>query len=142
MSVYMAMERALEAVIAFCWRLFILVHEAKNIWKKRRLVRSYVPSDEEAREAREYWAGLLGYRMPLWWHRLYASYTGRWDARYIPEVIFSVWLEPNSSHRVDRLALDDKKYLALFAGDRFKLPGDFAACRAGVISCGGGCSPR
>lgn len=138
MSVYMAIERALEAVITFFWRLFIFVHELKNIWKKRRLVQSYAPSDDEARQAREYWKEITGHSMPLWWHRLYASYTGHWDARYIPEVLFSVRLEPNGSHRVDRRALDDKKYLALFAGDSFRLPREYVSCRAGVISCRGG----
>ncbi|CVH78091.1 hypothetical protein BN3658_01366 [Coriobacteriaceae bacterium CHKCI002] len=141
MSIFKAIERALEAAITFFWRLFILIHELKNIWAKRSLVRSFEPTAEQAREAKEYWKGVLGHPLPLWWHRLYASYTGRFDPRYIPEILFAVRLEPNAFNYADARALDDKAYLQLFAGDGMRVPIEYAFCRAGVISVGGGGAP-
>lgn len=134
MRVYKAIERALEALTVFFWRAFILVHELKNIWAKRALVRSFRPTEEQKREAEEFWRGVLGHGIPLWWHRLYASYTGRWDPRYIPEILFSVRLEPNSSRRADREALDDKRRIGVFAGDDLRAPEEYASCCAGVVT--------
>ena len=96
MSAYMVIERVLETLIAFCWQSFILAHEMKNIWKKRRLVRSCTPTDEETRRTQKYWSDLISHRIPLWWHRLYASYTGHWDERYIHEVLFPCGLSPTA----------------------------------------------
>ena len=137
MSIYRAIERALEAAITFFWRLFILIHELKNIWAKRALVRSFTPAPEQAHEARAYWRGILGHSVPLWWHRLYASYTGRFDPRYIPEILFAVRLEPNAFNFADARALDNKAYLRLFAGDGLRIPEEYATCQSGVIASRG-----
>lgn len=138
MSIYRAIERALEGAATFFWRLFILIHELKNIWSKRALVRSFNPTAEQKREAKEYWKSVLGYAVPLWWHRLYASYTGRFDPRYIPEILFATCLEPNAFNYVDSRALDDKAYLRLFTGDGLRAPVEYAFCHAGVIFTSGG----
>ena len=138
MRVYKAIERILETLTVFFWRAFILVHELKNIWAKRALVCSFRPTKEQAKEAEEYWRSLVGRRIPLWWHRLYASYTGKWDPRYIPEILFSVMLEPNGSRRIDREALDCKSYLDLFCGTGLRQPREIASLRSGVPMSGGG----
>ena len=138
MNIFRKFERFFEACIIFFWRLFIFIHEIKNIWSKRALVKSYNPTAEEAEEARAYWKKLTGKRWPLWWHRLYASYTGKWDFRYIPEILFAVRLEPNASRLCLRKALDDKNYLSLFTrGGGFRLPVEYARCSNGLISRGG-----
>lgn len=134
MRVYKAIERALEALIIFFWRTFILIHEIKNIWAKRALVRSFCPTEDQKRDAEAYWRGVLGHGIPLWWHRLYASYTGKWDPRYIPEILFSVRLEPNSSNRADSEALDDKRRIGVFAGDGLRAPEEYAICCEGVVT--------
>ena len=142
MNIFRKFERFFEACIIFFWRLFIFIHEIKNIWSKRALVKSYNPTAEEAEEARAYWKKLTGKLWPLWWHRLYASYTGKWDSRYIPEILFAVLLEPNASRLCLRKALDDKNYLSLFTrGGGFRLPVEYARCSNGLISRGGG-APR
>lgn len=138
MSVYSKIERLFETLTGFFWKAFIWIHEIKNIWSKRALVRSYVPTAEQAEEARRYWKELTGKRWPLWWHRLYASYTGKWDPRYIPEILFAVRLEPNSSRRCDRDALADKNNLALFIqGGGLRVPGVYVRCSGGIISRSG-----
>lgn len=137
MSIYSKLERFFEACTAFFWRMFIYIHELKNIWSKRALVKSYVPTSEQAEEARVYWKGLTGRRWPLWWHRLYAGYTGTWDPRYIPEMLFSVWLEPRASRRCDRDALGDKNNLVLFTGGGFRMPDEYARSSNGLISRNG-----
>lgn len=134
MKAYKSIERALEALILFFWRTFIIIHELKNIWAKRSLVCSFRPTEEQAHQAKEYWKNILGHGIPLWWHRLYASYTGKWDPRYIPEILYSTKLELNSSRRTDRETLDDKTYLYVFAGDDLCTPREYAICCAGVIT--------
>lgn len=138
MSVYVRIERLFEVLTVFFWKTFIWIHEIKNIWSKRALVKSFKPTAEQAEDARGYWRGLTGKRWPLWWHRLYASYTGKWDPKYIPEMLFAVTLEPNSSRRCDRDALADKNDLALFTqGGGLRLPEVFASCSCGLVNRGG-----
>lgn len=137
MRAYKIIERALEALILFFWRAFIFVHELKNIWAKRSFVSSFRPTEEQVQEAETYWKSILGHRIPLWWHRLYASYTGEWDPRYIPEILFSVFLEPNAFNYSDIRALDDKAYLHLFVGDGLRAPLEYVSCHAGVVSSRG-----
>lgn len=84
MSIYVRIERLFETLTVFFWKLFIWIHELKNIWSKRALVMSFKPTAKQAEDARRYWKKLTGRRWPLWWHRLYASYTGKWDPKYIP----------------------------------------------------------
>ncbi len=135
MRIYVRIERLFEFLTVFFWKAFIWIHELKNIWSKRALVKSFKPTAEQAEEARSYWKGLTGKRWPLWWHRLYASYTGKWDPRYIPEMLFAVNLEPNSSRRCDRDALADKNNLVLFTkGGGLRLPEIYASCSCGLIN--------
>lgn len=138
MSIYVRIERLFETLTVFFWKLFIWIHELKNIWSKRALVMSFKPTAKQAEDARRYWKKLTGRRWPLWWHRLYASYTGKWDPKYIPEMLFSVNLEPNSSRRCDRDALADKNNLVLFAqGGGLRIPNVYASCTCGLVNRNG-----
>ena len=65
MKLYRFIERVLEGVIGFFWKLFILIHEMKNIWTKRALVKAYTPTADEANAAGMYWRGILGRRHSL-----------------------------------------------------------------------------
>ena len=114
MNIFNALDRFFSSCTQFFWQLFIYIHELKNIWSKRKLVKNFQPTKEQADEARSYWKSLTGKNWPLWWHRLYASYTGKWDSSYVPEILFSVWLEPHSARRSDMNTLDDKNHLAMF----------------------------
>jgi len=137
-SIYVRIDRLFEALSVFFWKTFIWIHEVKNIWSKRALVKSFKPTAEQAEDAHRYWKELTGRYWPLWWHRLYASYTGKWDPKYIPEMLFSVILEPNSSRRCDRDALADKNNLILFAqGGGLRLPEVYANCSCGLVNRGG-----
>lgn len=138
MNVYRKLEHFLENLIKFFWHAFIYIHELKNIYLKRNLVKKYIPTAEEKVIATEYWHGLTGKKIPLWWHRLYASYTGVFDPKYIPEILFSARLELNASNRVDRLSLGDKNNLLLFAqGGGFRLPVEYCRSKSGHISKNG-----
>ena len=65
MSIYVRIERLLEFLAVFFWKVFIWIHEVKNIWSKRALVKSFRPTAEQAEEARRYWRELTGKRWPL-----------------------------------------------------------------------------
>jgi hypothetical protein len=138
MRIFNALERFFKGCISFFWRLFIYIHELKNIWSKRKLFKGFQPTSEQADEARNYWKSLTGKPWPLWWHRLYASYTGKWDPCYIPEILFSVWLEPHSAKRCDMESLADKNNLAMFVrGGGLRMPKEYVRCSAGLTSRNG-----
>lgn len=48
------------------------------------------------------------------WHRLYQSFTGKFDENYFPEYLFSSVLEPKLNPMDYRYVLDDKLLLPLF----------------------------
>jgi hypothetical protein len=135
--VYRAFESFLEFMIRFGWRSVVFIHELKNIFLKRKLVRQVHLQDEEIRLVKAYWKELTGHNIPLWWHRLYTSYTGNFDHRFIPEIIFSVKMERNASRRCDRDCLDDKNMLGYFVWTDdepyFRLPKEWLSCMNGQV---------
>lgn len=61
------------------------------------------------------------------WHRLYQSFTGRFDENYFPEYLFSSKLEPRFNDSDYRYVLDDKLLLPLFCNglDNVRIPRTF-----------------
>ena len=67
--------------------------------------------------------------MPYWWHRLYQSYTGKFDAQYLPEYIFSVRMEPRTNTRDRVFPLEDKNMLpVLFGAGPVRIPETCVMC--------------
>lgn len=58
MSIYVRIDRLFEALSVFFWKTFIWIHEVKNIWSKRALVKSFKPTAEQAEDAHRYWKEL------------------------------------------------------------------------------------
>ena len=65
MSIYVRIERLFETLTVFFWKLFIWIHELKNIWSKRALVKSFKPTTKQAEDARRYWKKLGSVRPEL-----------------------------------------------------------------------------
>lgn len=91
------------------WRRY--VGEYVNLWRKRGLIRSIEISAEDKHRIQEMWKKNYGKTIPLYWHRLYASYTGMVDVNYFPEVFYSTILERNLNDAYVAIAYEDKSML-------------------------------
>ena len=117
MRLYLNIERLLLRLLRRAWIAFIWIHEIRNILSKRRLYRQVALTPEQKREIDALFKENYGRRFPHAWHRLYTSYTGRFDARYMPEIIFTTRIAPRSCTLLNIHALADKQMLpVLFDG--------------------------
>lgn len=70
----------------------IFAAEIKNIisrkdeWKKDL-------SHEQKEAVDKYFVKYYGKKIPYYWHRMYTNYTGNFDEKYFPEILFSTKLE-------------------------------------------------
>lgn len=72
------------------------------------------------------------------WHRLYQSYTGRFDPYYFPEIIYSLKLEAKYIRRNNVLSFSDKNILDIITGinswgDNVRIPFSHVMCIDGVF---------
>lgn len=70
---------------------------------------------EDKEKAEEYWKKHYGKRIPLKWHRKYYAFSGKFDPRYFPEILYTTKLEPllNDDH-VARVLSDKNMTEILF----------------------------
>lgn len=78
-----------------------------QICKKTKLTR------EQENEINGYYKNNYGKRINLKWHKLYQSFTGKYDKKYFPEIIFTSELEPLLNNRAIARQLSDKSMIEL-----------------------------
>jgi hypothetical protein len=108
MGIYRKLEKILLSILNRLWACFIMIHEWKNIFRKRHLYHNVQLTQEQKKQIDEFFKANYGKEVPYLWHRLYQSYTGRFDSQYIPEYIFSTKLEPRQNKRIDALPYANK----------------------------------
>ena len=129
MRLYNIIEAILLACIRAAWKGFIMIHEILNIWHKRKLIGRVTLTPEQKKQIDEFFLENYGKRVPYWWHRLYQSYTGKFDAQYLPEYIFSVRMEPRTNTRDRVFPLEDKNMLpVLFGAGPVRIPETCVMC--------------
>lgn len=98
------------------WRS--IINEKKKIKDARRvnLLKQVHLTNKQKREIDTFYKQNYGKKIPYKWHRLYTSYTGIFDAQYIPELIFIPIIEKKFVHR-EFEGLADKNLLPLLAKD-------------------------
>lgn len=67
--------------------------EMKNIIHRRNEWKHTILTEQQIAVANAFMKENYGKTIPLWWHRLYTSYTGVFDEKYFPEILFSTVLE-------------------------------------------------
>lgn len=130
MGIYRFVERVLIGIINFFWDFFIKIHELKNIIKKRNIYKKYVLTKQQKQQIDEFYKKNYGKKIYYFWHRLYASYTGKFDYRFLPEYIFSTQLEKIGNRRLNVLPIENKNMLnTLFenASEMIHIPKIFIA---------------
>lgn len=133
MKLYLICERIMKSLISWIWKAFVSIHEYKNIFSKRDLVRRVKLTEQQKKQIDEFYVKNYGRKVPYWWHRLYQSYTGRFDHQYIPEIIYATQIEPKTNSRMETLPYEDKNMLTvIFEGiDDVHIPKTYVFCCRG-----------
>ncbi|MDD3747062.1 MAG: sugar-transfer associated ATP-grasp domain-containing protein [Anaerostipes sp.] len=134
MKLYRSLENMLLNLIQWLWIRFITIHEYINIYKKRNLYKNVKLSDIQKKQIDEFYIENYGKKVPYLWHRLYQSYTGKFDYKYIPEIIFSTKLEPLGNKRLEVLPYENKNMLSVLFGevDGIVIPETYLMCVNGL----------
>ncbi len=132
MKVYRILEKLLLKCINYIWNIFIMIHEIKNVLKKYKLYKNIKLTKFQKKQIDEFYKKHYGKKIRYLWHRLYQSYTGNFDYRYIPEYIFSTKIEPRNNKRIDVLPFENKNMLSvIFKDENVKIPKTFIMCTNG-----------
>lgn len=119
MGIYRRIEKIMLSILTWIWKYFIFIHEIKNIWSKRKLIKQVKLTPKQKRQIDEFYIQNYGKKIPYWWHRLYQSYTGKFDCKYIPEILYSTKLELIANKRINVLPYENKNMLSVLF-DRVK----------------------
>lgn len=111
MKLYLIIERIFLNLLKITWKSFISIHETKNIYKKKKIYKNVKLTKVEKQQIDKFYKENYGKKISHKWHRLYKSYTGKFDYKYVPEYIFTTKLEMISNKRSDILPLENKNLL-------------------------------
>lgn len=99
-------------------RIFMLKRsEIKNIERKKYLFSKVNLTKEQNKQIQDYFKKYYGKKISTKWHRLYQSYTGNFDVKYFPEILFSTKLEGRMSDRTISDIMTDKSMVELLYKD-------------------------
>lgn len=82
--------------------------------KRQNLIKKVCFTELEKTKIDNLFIENYGKKIKYDWHRLYQSFTGKFDENYFPEFLFSSKLEPKMNDADYRYVLDDKLLLPLF----------------------------
>ena len=97
--------------------------ETKRIWKSVKLTK------EQKREIDEFFKQNYGKRIPYTYHRLYTAYTGNFDKKYIPNMLYAPYLERFLTDLSYGNVFTNKNTLSILArGLNVKMPENIVMC--------------
>lgn len=117
MGVLSKVRHICDALIEKSYRVGQLHGEKKKIKddRRRRIYSTVLLSPEQEKKIDSFYIkNYHGGKVPYCWHRLYQSFTGNFDEKYLPEYIFSSEIEPTWNSKQYRDALSDKNLLFLY----------------------------
>ena len=87
-----AKERHIRRILKLRRTELTLV-EYKNLIVRRDEWKACRLSDAQKKAIDLYFQQHYGRKIPYYWHRMYTAYTGCFDEKYMPELLFSTLLE-------------------------------------------------
>lgn len=116
----------------------ILAGEYYNIFRKRHLYRDVQISDHQEAEIQDLWERHYGKRISTRWHRLYQSYSGHFNKRYFPEMLFTTRLERKLNNREVGRMISDKSFLVMYYRDieGVRMPDTYLINNSGIFYTG------
>lgn len=130
MGVFSSTRNTLDRIENFICRNLVRYSERKNIKKKDLLIKKISLSVEEQAEIDRFFSKYYGKKVPYHWHKLYQSYTGRFNVDYFPEILFSTELELLTNPKRKSELLGDKNLLTQLFGNVYGLhiPKTYLSC--------------
>ena len=109
-------RRVMKMLIEKSYCIGQLYGEFKKIADPRRmkLIEQVKLTDIEKKKIDAFYEENYGKKVKYNWHKLYQSFTGKFDENYFPEFLFSSILEPKMNAVDYRYVLDDKLMLPLY----------------------------
>lgn len=98
--------------------------------KRQKILESYKLSDEQIKQIDSLFLDCYGKKVPYDWHRLYSSFTGKFDCKYIPELLFIPEIEAKFVPREYMSTFADKNMLPMLVSDieYIKTPEIYVSC--------------
>lgn len=103
--------------------------------RRQQLLGNYVLTNEQEAEIDRLFVETYGKKVPYDWHRYYASYTGNFDAKFIPELLYIPVIEKKFNDFKYVPAFSDKNLLPqLISGvPNLRTPKIYLSCVKGVL---------
>lgn len=116
--IYNAFLRALFRLPDGVEKVKLQIFERLKIFRKKKIYSKVTLTPEQTKEIRAYWKEIYGKPVSTKWHRLYQSYTGRYDKQYFPEILYSTKLAYRLlDFQYARVMKDKNLMYSLFAND-------------------------
>jgi len=101
--------------------------KTSHIWKNVKLTK------EQKRAIDEFYKENYGKKIPYTYHRLFTGFTGDFDEKYIPEMLYAPYLERFLTDAHYGNVFTNKNTLSVFArGLNVKMPQDMVVCNKGT----------
>lgn len=101
--------------------------------ERQRILSQVILTPEHKKEIDNLYISTYGKKIPYDWHRLYTSYTGNFDARYIPELLFIPHIQERFVSQSSIDILSDKNLLPFLVNgiSGVRTPSVFFSCEDG-----------
>lgn len=119
------------------WKWLAMRNELHKIKDTRRqkILSQYILNEDQKKQIDALFVGYYGRKIPYDWHKYFSSYTGKFDARFIPELLYIPIIEKkfNNEKYVDAVA--DKNLLEYFVGktDNVRTPKVYLSSVNGLL---------
>ena len=117
MQLFYKVEAISDYILQILLKIFIYMHEKKNIYRKKELYTNVRLTREQEKEIDDLWVKNYGRKYSKKWHRLYQSYLGVYDVNYFPEILFSTKLQPLLNPRYIVRTITDKALTEILLGN-------------------------
>lgn len=124
----------LKAVNSF-YLVKIFVGEYISIFKKRKLYKNVELTNAQEDEIQYLWKKNYNKKISTRWHRLYQSYTGKYNKLYFPEILFTIKLERKLNNREISRVISDKSLLPIYYHDvkDVRMPDTYLINNSGIF---------
>lgn len=103
--------------------------------RRQKILNKYILTSAQKLEIDTLFMKNFGQKVPYDWHRYFASYTGRFDARFIPELIYIPVIEKKFNDSNFITAFSDKNLLPLLVSgvENLRTPKTYLSCVKGNL---------
>ena len=103
--------------------------------RRQKILGQYNLTDIQKAEIDNLFLENYGKKVPYYWHRYFASYTGNFDAKFIPELIYIPVIEKKFNDSKFIPAFSDKNILPLLinSAENVRTPKIYLSCVNGIL---------